>query len=274
MIIKQTQGPLFQVSNNNELRVRTQALVITDSSVVKLDAGALVDTPKAPELGDYDVLISKSGTLKAVVNTDGLMLPDVIGGAHFSPGGCAPLYDGGDSIPQFNPFSSWDLCFRPCCQNPRGMALIAGRFWVDIWPMVNECEKDRKFRTGINAFVATEIAHRKGKTLPSEEEFHLLALGVRERSSNDTAVYGPKLDAPRTSQWGIMHATGNLWIWLRIISDPTDNLSRDKMRAGIAGGHWVYGADCGSRCSNWYFSPWFSDSFIGARGRCDHLNLA
>lgn len=72
----------------------------------------------------------------------------MVGGFHFSP--YTPAYDkygvGGAQITTINPFSVWDLNFRPSCPDPRGMACVFNmtsglataenkRLWVDIYMM-------------------------------------------------------------------------------------------------------------------------------------------
>ena len=100
-----------------------------------------------------------------------------------------------------------------------------------------------------------------------------LAIGVRERSAAVKYAEYLALDAPRTSRWGIMQATGTRWIWLRIEADPSDTMDEDHLRAFVAGANWVNGAYAGSRSSNWLDAPSNSNSYIGARGVCDHLVL-
>jgi hypothetical protein len=43
--------------------------------------------------------------------------------------------------------------------------------------------------------------------------------------------------------------------------------------AVLFGGVWFEGANSGSRCSLWLYSPSFSNNDISARGVCDHLRL-
>ena len=38
-----------------------------------------------------------------------------------------------DRIKGINEFSIWDVKFRPSCEDPRGMALVSGQFWADIY---------------------------------------------------------------------------------------------------------------------------------------------
>jgi len=41
----------------------------------------------------------------------------------------------------------------------------------------------------------------------------------------------------------------------------------------LLGGHWDYGAVCGSRCSLWNYVASLSLNYLGSRFSCDHLTL-
>jgi hypothetical protein len=116
----------------------------------------------------------------------------------------------------------------------------------------------------LNYDTALAVMNHHGKGLLGTEEFFAAAFGVTERTSrrSDPRVTG--LDAPRTSKFGVMQATGNMWTWGHD-GDP------DEPQASLFGGAWSFGAICGSRASNWYVTPSLSYDGIGARGRCDHL---
>lgn len=210
-----------------------------------------------------------------------------IGGFHFAPGGNAPARAGGDDVPAINPLSVWDLTFRPACPDPRAMTLVdgpRGRFWCDIYLTgadhlvrgtsahgVTIADGDnRPSRSGggrydnFNYETAAAVMSHHGKQLLSLEEFFAAAFGVTEKTAigRDPEITG--LDAPRTSKFGLMQATGNMWTWGHD-GDP------DEPRASFFGGSWLSAGDAGSRCAdvgNW---PGYSGGYVGARGRCDHL---
>jgi hypothetical protein len=213
----------------------------------------------------------------------------ILGGFHFAPGGNAEARTGGDDVPAINPWSCWDAGFRPACPDPRGMALIvspalASPFWMDIYLLGVEHLKDGTSRHGV------EIAHgsrlpvspdgegkaRKldfptaqaiyaahGKQLATYDEFRAAAFGVTERSSATRHPGKTALDAARTSRFGIMQATGNVWVW-GTDGDPGDP------RASILGGSWFGGELAGSRHAGLVYWPENSDDDISARGRSDH----
>ena len=210
-----------------------------------------------------------------------------IGGFHFAPGGNATAREGGDEIPAINPFSLWDLNFRPLCPDPRGMVLVqapGGAFWCDIYLTGadcasegtsrldvtiadgDDCPKDaagnRYKRFDYETAVAVMAAH--GKELLSIEEFFAAAFGVTEKTTHSDDPETTKLDASRTSKYGLMQATGNMWVWGHD-GDP------DTPRASIFGGSWICGGYAGSRYANVDDWPGVSDGGLGARGRSDHL---
>ena len=274
-----------------------------DSIVVKAGTGVAgytfkVDTPIAiPKTGlevgaDYAVLFVMGGDGPTAVKLIGAPEGDMhLGGFHFAPGGNATARAGGDDIPAINPCSLWDLKFRPACPDPRGMALVElfGReFWCDIYLTGASCsvEGTSKFgaviadgngrplnpsgkpyqRFDYETAAAVMAAHGKG--LLSVEEFFAAAFGVTEKSvrTGDPKITG--LDAPRTSKFGLMQATGNMWVWGHD-GDP------DEPRASLFGGSWFNGGSAGSRYANVAcYWPGYSSGHLGARGRSDHLQLA
>lgn len=276
------------------------ALVVTGRSEIAIRAGTSVSVGDALHTyetqtdillledlvggGDYDVWVDQDG--QAVAFASGAA-PDLvgavtIGGFHFALGGNADGAAGGDEIPAINPFSCWDLNFRPSCQDPRGMALIADRFWCDIYltsaqaiiggnshfgdPIADGKDLPDGYRRfdfdGAKAYLATF-----GKQLLGAEEFFAAAYGVTERSAAGTDPKVAGLDAPRTSRHGIMQATGNMWVW------GTDG-HPDAPRASIFGGSWIHGSLAGSRyAALGCYWPEASSVDIGARGRSDHLAL-
>jgi hypothetical protein len=272
-----------------------------DSIVVKAGTGFAgytfkEDTPIAmPKAGleagaDYAVLFAVGDGPSAVKLIGAPENELCLGGFHFAPGGNAPARAGGDDIPAINPCSLWDLKFRPACPDPRGMALVdlfGRKFWADIYLTGASCSAEGTSKFG--AVIADGNARPldpKGKTYPrfdyetaaavmtahgkgllSVEDFFAAAFGVTEKTarSGDPKITG--LDAARTSKFGLMQATGNLWVWGHD-GDP------DEPRASVFGGSWFHDGDAGSRyasvAADW---PDSSDGDLGARGRGDHLQL-
>jgi len=83
----------------------------------------------------------------------------------------------------------------------------------------------------------------------------------------------------------VMQASGNMWCWGRDQGGGQQAASWAANTGGrgstyllpnavLFGGNWSVGSSCGSRASVWYLSPTYSYNDIGARGVCDHLDLA
>jgi hypothetical protein len=265
-----------------------------------------VPVPKVLEPGaDYVVLVGLN-TLAVEKLVSAVLPDDALGGFHFAPGGNAPARGGGNTVPAINPCSLWDLNFRPACNDPRGMTLVrralappanplargqlapAYLFWCDIYLtgvdhlQYGTSRFDVTIADGVDLpqkpdgnglfekfdFAAARalLAHH-GKGLLSFEEFGSAAIGVTEETAAGTDPKITGLDAPRTSRFGLMQATGNMWVWGHD-GDP------DEPRASIFGGSWHNGGYAGSRCANVDYWPASSGVNLGARGRCDHLMRA
>lgn len=249
-----------------------------------------IDLPDDVTAGqDYGVAVTDNAVevIKLEAPPDGVY---VLGGFHFAPGGNAAARSGGDGVPQISPLSLWDIAFRPACPDPRGMVLVGdepSRFWCDIYLLGVNHHTDGtsafgvtiadgrhppqkpnkgKFKKFDYATAIAVLAHH-GKQLLGIEEFFAAAFGVTERISVGRDPCETGLDAPRTSRWGLMQATGNMWVW-------GHNGDPDDPQPMLFGGYWIDGAFAGSRASYWVSAPSCSLNFIGARGRCGHLQLA
>ncbi len=147
-----------------------------------------------------------------------------------------------DSIAGINLFSIWDLKFRPRAANPRGMVLVNGMTWVDIYLCSTDTAANGTSKAGsnitsgtvlpkippafggngaatyptLNWWVANELARANKKRLMWEHEFVDAAFGVTENQSIDaTASTYPttQRNAGYTSKYGIEQASGHHWIW-------------------------------------------------------------
>jgi len=236
-----------------------------------------------------------------------------VGGFHFAPGGPASTAQtGGNTTPQIFPPSIWDLQFRPACPDPRAKAFCPGAGWVCLYPLntnpdlLGASAYGAQIADGsslpiipaarggngsaaypdFSRFVAEELLGVYGLELLTPAQRAHAAYGVTEGTQAGADPVTTGLDAPRTSCF-MFQATGNMWEWLA--GDTTDALTtayawqttpqtrgqvyHTALRAPLGGGYWFFGADCGSRCSYWGVSPWYSYGSFGARGRCDHLQL-
>ena len=274
--------PSFVVTGRGSISVRAGARigrrVFAEATPIRLPSADL-------EIGaDYGIVVEgKTAVAEKLTRAPS---DKYVGGFHFAPGGNASARAGGDK-PAINPLSVWDRQFRPACPDPRGMTRVEAdgkTFWVDIYLLAADHLANGTSRFGVTiadgndppqnpkggrfkkldcAMAAAVMAHH-GKGLLSSDEFYAAASGVTEHSSakSDPKIAG--LDAARTSKFGLMQATGNLWAW------GHDGTSAK--RASIFGGSWLSGLVAGSRYAYVaYIWPGNSYDFLGARGRSDHL---
>jgi hypothetical protein len=276
---------IFLVTGAETLLIRAG----TQIGTVSFDRDTPLSPPDLVAGTDYAVRIEDGQPMVYACNDK---LPaDAIGGFHFAPGGNAAATSGGDTTPAINPASCWDTDFRPACLDPRGMALVehsGPAFWCDIYLLGTDHLTKGTSRFGqtiadgrsLPQAVRGEgnvkacdyptvqaIYTHHGKQLLGAEEFFAAAYGVTERTSADSDPDTTGLDAARTSRFGIMQATGNMWVW------GTDGHPTDP-RPSLFGGPWLRGSHAGSRYA--YLDHWPDDSTgsVSARGRSDHLRLA
>lgn len=270
---------------------------------------------------DYAIYVCSDGTVRADASFSAPSgyTPNnsrQIGGFHYAPGGNAAAQAGGDTTPAINEYSLWDLKWRPACSDPRGMALVAGSFWCDIYMLgvnhhVNGTSKNNvtiadgssppKVPTAFggngsttystfNWWEASEVVAAYGKQLLSHAELCAAGYGVTEEVArgSDPVTTGlgttnagsSQTDEKFTSKWGIIQATGVLWVWGRGLggsyanNDPIRGYGFSLPNAVLLGGAWINDGSAGSRTSYWGNAPSYSYGSVGARGRCDHRVLA
>lgn len=167
-----------------------------------------------------------------------------VAGGSFATAGNGMIWTQGavDDIAGINKYSLWDLKFRPACSDPRGMALVGGRLWVDIYLCSTDTAANGTSKAGsniasgtvlpkipaafggngvttypsLNWWVANELARANQKRLMWEHEFVEAAYGVTENQSIDaTASTYPttQRNAGYTSKYGIEQASGHHWTW-------------------------------------------------------------
>lgn len=266
----------------DHLVVRAGSAVHVDGKSFTFASDETVILPALTAGEDYGVKLNADGKpFASLLGPENPIDAGWIAGFHYAPGGSAEARAGGSDTPVINPYSLWDLGFRPSCADPRGMAFVAadGRhFWVDIYLLGVDHKRNGTSRCGVkiadgnsldrlNYHDAVAIAAEHGKRLPTYDEFRFAAGGVTERSSADRHPKTTGLDAARTSRFGLMQATGNLWIW-GTDGDPDDP------RSSVFGGSWVDGSRAGSRFA--YLDIFAGDSYgdLGVRAASDHLHPA
>jgi hypothetical protein len=225
--------------------------VDVSGTLVEFAIATSITMPTFADGTDYAIWCKDDATIQAT--TDFAAAPGAgnwrkIGGFHYAPGGNAAAVAGGDTTPAINEYSLWDVKFRPSCSDPRGMALVAGSFWTDIYlcgvdHLTNGTSKynvtiadgsnppkiPTKFGgSGSSAYStltwweAGEVAQSWGKRLPTYDEFAALAYGTTEATSSGgtdvptTGVSGTGATSAWnvfTSKWGAIQASGCMYVW-------------------------------------------------------------
>ena len=283
-------------------------------TLVQFASDTAITMPTLTAGTDYAIWLKDDATIQAsssYTSAPGAGNWRKIGGFHYAPGGNAAAQAGGDTTPAINAYSLWDLKFRPACPDPRGMTLVADSFWTDIYllgvdHLTNNTSKynvtiadgsnppkiPTKFGgngstvySTLNWWEAGEVLQSWGKRMPSYDEFAALAYGTTEATSDGTDPVSTILRNAYTSKWGVMLATGNLWVWgaefgggaaaASWVANTGGRGSTYQMENAVRfGGNWGDTSSSGSRASNWNNSPTNSNNNIGTRGVCEDKELA
>jgi len=218
--------------------------------VLEIASGTSIAMPTLSAGTDYAIWVAPDGTLEA--DTSFTTAPTAggrkIGGFHYAPGGNATGTSGGNTTNQINEYSFWDLKYRPSCEDPRGMTLVADGFWADIYLLNTNPDVNGTSALGLTIadgnsppiipaafggngstdygsfkwYECQEVFAAYGKKAPTYAEFMALAYGVTEETDRGSDPGTTQLDAARTSKWGVIQATGNLRVWGRdVIADAT-----------------------------------------------------
>lgn len=273
-------APILTATGPASITIMAGTKITIDSTEIVFEDDVHLSISEPQPGTDYAVRVHASGEAEIVPVADINPLDGgYIGGFHYAPGGNATARAGGDTVPAINPYSVWDIDFRPDAMDPRGMVLIEGahgsRFWMDIYLLGVDHEKNGTSRFGakiadgrsldrLDYYDAVNILASYSKHLPTYEQFVTAAFGVTEKSAADRNPDITGLDAARTSRYGLMQATGNLWVW-GTDGDPDDP------RPSVFGGSWINGSYAGSRCANLDRWAGLSRVFLSARGASDHL---
>jgi len=308
-----SDSAVFTKTGNGTANIKAGTIVaFEDGSQVTFSTATAITMPSLSSGTDYAVWVNKDGSIQAT--TDFTSPPQTgsrrIGGFHYAPGGNATAQSGGNTTPQINEYSFWDLKFRPGCSDPRGMTLVAGGFWSDIYLTGVEAITNGTSRFNVTMadgsspprvptmfggngsttygsytwFEAMELATAFGKRCPTQQEFMTLAYGTTEASSVGSDQGSTVLNAAYTSRWGVIQATGVLWVWGRDRAGPFAAASWNANTEGrgseynapnsaLFGGSWANGSFSGSRCSVWDLAASSSFNSVGSRFVCDHLQL-
>lgn len=280
--------------------IKAGTIVDVDGTIVTFSASAAITMPTLAAGTDYAIWVKSDGTIEASSNHNtapGSGSWRKIGGFHYAPGGNAVITagvtpTGGNTTPQINEYSFWDLKFRPACPDPRGMTLVADSFWSDIYltaqnavtlgltsafnvqiadgsspplmPIMYGGNGTSTSYVGYNWFSASELASAFGKRLTSQEEYTSLAYGATNssRGTDPIITQMSTTDAQYTSRWGVIQSVGCLWVLRHVLPGSTT--------AVILGGAWSYGSSS-YRVSYWTHGNTASINDVGSRFCCNHL---
>lgn len=312
----------FTKTGAGTAQIKAGTKIDVAGTLVEFASATSITMPTLTAGTDYAIWVKDDATIQAdasFTSAPGAGNWRKIGGFHYAPGGNAAAVAGGDTTPAINAYSFWDLKFKPACPDPRGMTLVADSFWADIYllgvdHLTNGTSKynvtiadgssppkiPTKFGgngstaySTLNWWEAAEVMQSCGKRLPTYDEFAALAYGTTEaQSSGGTDVPTTGVNGTGyantwnefTSKWGVIQATGCMWIWGGEFGGGAAAASWTANTGGrgstyqmenavVFGGAWGSGSYCGSRCSDWSASPTGSYNHVGARGVCDHLIL-
>lgn len=267
-----------------------------------------VQMPSLTAGTDYAIYLCNDGTLRADANFSaptGFTTANSrkIGGFHYAPGGNAAAVAGGDTTPAINPYSMWDLKWRPSCADPRGMALIGGAFWCDIYLLGVDHHTNGTSRHGVTIadggsppkvptlfggdgsatyaltqFAAGEIMKSAGKALLDYAEFSAAAYGVTEAAQrgadpvttglSNNNVGSSNADEKFTSKWGVVQASGCMWTWGRDLSYRADGVDAAAIQAfawHATGRGSAYSQSTYGLVAALWGGSWFNGSDCGSR---------
>jgi len=253
---KANPGAVCFATTGQAVTLSQAIAVAVGGAILPFAAGQAIVMPALAAGTDYAIYACSDGTLQCSANFSAPAgytpaTSRQLGGFHYAPGSCAAAQAGGDTTPQINPYSLWDLKWRPACPDPRGMALVAGRFWADIYLTGTDVDAVGSSRFGVTIadgssppkipaafggngsttygsltwFQARELLSSVGKDLLDYGEYQAAAYGVTEQVArgNDPVTTGfattnagvSNADQKFTSKWGIIQSTGMMSVWGR-----------------------------------------------------------
>ena len=259
------QSSAFIKTGAGTASVKAGTIVELDGKFAQFTVDTAITMPALSAGTDYFVWVNQDGTIQAVADSGASPAAGSrkIGGFHYSPGGHSGSPAGGNSTPQINQYSFWDLKFKPESQDPRGMVLVANSFWSDIYLLgvdhiangtskynvtIADGASPPKIPTAfggdgataygsLNWWEASEVIKSHGKRLPSYGDFSALAYGTTEASSRGTDPGSTIWEPAYVSKWGCAQVSGNLVQWGSDFSFRPDGTATPwAQRTGLTGG--------------------------------------
>lgn len=294
------------------LTTNTGLYIEVNGDVKTIASGTSITMPSATAGTDYAIWCTTAGALEAT--TDHVSPPSAnarkVGGFHYAPGENATGVAGGNTTPSINEYSLWDLKWKPNCSDPRGMTLVSGYFWSDIY--LTGVDHHTNGTSKYNVTIAdgssppkvptlyggngtttygsytwwecAELFASHGKRPPTYQEFSALAYGTTEasaRGSDPVTTQMSATDDNFTSKWGVIQSTGCMRVWSNHFAGPDAGANwasgtegrgstYQLSNVGKLSGHWSQSSYPGSRYSDWDNPPTLSGDYISSRGVCDH----
>ena len=192
--------------------VTSVAFTVTGAGTISVNAGTIVECagvlttyatatavtmPSLSAGTDYAIYQCSDGTIRADANFSaptGYTTANSrqIGGFHYAPGGNATAMAGGNTTPAINPYSVWDLKFRPRCVDPRGMALVAG--WIAIVRSKLKIREQQKTINGLTHRVWILEQHGAMPVVAPKAEVHVMAAPPPVVVPPETVVAAPPVN--------------------------------------------------------------------------------
>ena len=303
----------FNKTGSGAATIKAGTYMVVGSTLLSYLVDTAITMPTLVAGTDYAIWVKDDKTIQATssfTSAPGSGNWRKIGGFHYAPGDNASGTSGGNTTPQINAYSFWDVNFRPKCSDARGMTLVANSFWSDIYLLntnhiTNGTSKynatiadgssppliptafggnGSNSYSSLTVWEAAEVIAAYGKRLPNLNEFPALAYGTTEGASIGADQGSTVWNAAYVSKWGcnqvagVMNQWGANWGGAYSTAGWSSNTNGrgqtyNAPNAVLFGGNWGNGASAGSRCSGWNDAPSNSNNVIGARGVCDHLSL-
>lgn len=305
----------FVRTGNGTIALKAGTVIELNGVIYTFSSQTAVQMPSHTGGTDYAIYLCNDGTLRGDVSftaATGFTTAQCrqMGGYHYAPGGNATGFStGGNYTNQINPYSIWDIKFRPSALDPRGKAKIGSlncwgniyflgvnhhidgtsRYGVTIADGASPPKKPTLFGgngtatySGFSWFDAAEVLAAYGERFPTQTEFAAAAFGVLEGYSLTIDPVTTGVQASFTSIFGLHQATGHMFTWGAGNGGGNADYGWVDVGRGSTygqenvprfGGAWDIGAPSGSRCVSWTNQPTISAVVNGARGFCDHLCL-
>lgn len=214
---------------------------------------------------------------------------------------------GGDTMPAINPYSMWDLDWRPVCPDPRGMTLVANIFWCDIYFLCMDYliygtskygvtiadgaappKRSIKFGGDGNSVYSDATWYSLGEALTHFGKRHISAVesalafyGATESTSTGVDPNVTGLSSPYTSVYGVMQSTGNQLVFSSTFGGGAGVAVPLSITGGrgavdqienvfVVGGGWANGYSSGSRYARGAYTTTTTGNSFAARGVCAH----